>query len=197
LAKFIHCRNCPVFSSGALQLLDRPLPPEYRREWTAHFAQRKKAAFSGKTCAIIFRVQEEWLALPAQAFQEIAERRLIHSLPHRRAGVVLGLVNIRGELLICVSIGRLLGLEATAGQEIPRPPCARLLVVNWENIRLVFPVDEVHGVHRFQAEDLREPPATVTGSNPSYTQGVLLWQQRAVGFLDASLLFPALNRSLA
>ena len=43
--------------------------------------------------------------------------RLIHSLPHRRQGIVLGLVNVRGELLICVSLARLLGIVPD-----PHPP---------------------------------------------------------------------------
>src|SRR5438445_8021579 len=65
-----------------------------------------------RTSAVIFRIHSEWLALPTEAFQEVAERRRIHSLPHRRNGVVLGLVNIRGELLICVDLGRVLGIGA-------------------------------------------------------------------------------------
>ena len=43
-------------------------------------------------------------------YEEIAERRSLHSLPHRRRGIVMGIVNIRGELLICASLGKLLGL---------------------------------------------------------------------------------------
>src|SRR5262245_44183938 len=111
LPKFVHCRNCPVYSSAAVQLLNRALSPEYRREQTDHFAERKKEAKLGKISALLFRVANEWLGLPTQAFQEVAERRLVHSLPHRRQTIVLGLVNIRGELLICASLGRLLGLE--------------------------------------------------------------------------------------
>ena len=116
LQNFVHCRNCPVYSNAGVQLLDRPLPEQYRREWTEHFAQEKKAAEPAKGSALLFRLHTEWLALATQAFQEAAERRLIHSLPHRRSGLVLGLVNIRGELLICVSLSRLLGLERTAAR---------------------------------------------------------------------------------
>ena len=94
-------------------MLDRPLLPEYRREWTEHFAQPKQLAAPARASALVFRINAEWLALPTQAFQEVAERRPVHSLPHRRQGIVLGLVNIRGELLICVSLGHLLGLERT------------------------------------------------------------------------------------
>src|SRR2546422_1979826 len=41
-----------------------------------------------------------------RSIAEVAERRVIHSLPHRRTGIVLGVVNVRGELLVCVSLGR-------------------------------------------------------------------------------------------
>lgn len=196
LPKFIHCRNCPVYSNAGVRLLNRPLPADYRREWTDHFTQRKKLAAQTNTSAVLFRLGAEWLALRTQILQEVAERRRVHSLPHRRHGIVLGLVNIRGELLICVSLGHFLGLENLPSRELLRTSHARLLVVNWEASRLVFPVDEIPGTHRFNLQELSAPPATVAKSNYCYTKGLIYWRDRGVGFLDASLLFPALNRSL-
>ena len=196
LKTFIHCRNCPVYSNAAVQLLDRPLLPQYRREWTEHFAKEKPLAAPTRASALLFRISAEWFALPTQAFQEVAEHRLVHSLPHRRQGVVLGLVNIRGELLICVSLGHLLGLDRLPPGETLRRTYDRLLVTNWDGNRLVFPADEVCGVHRFQMLELKEPPATLGKSNLSYTRGLLSWQGRTVGYLDADRLFSTLNRSL-
>ena len=111
LQKFVRCRNCPVYSNAAVQLLDRPLLPQCRREWTQYFAQPRQLPRRPKPPPWCFASTAEWLALPTQAFQEVAEHRTVHSLPHRERGIVLGLVNIRGELLICVSLGHLLGLE--------------------------------------------------------------------------------------
>jgi chemotaxis-related protein WspD len=197
LQKYVRCRNCPVYSKAAVQLLDRPLLPEFRREWTEHFARPKPLATLARTSALLFRIQVEWFALPTQAFQEVSEHRLVHSLPHRRQGIVLGVVNIRGELLICVSLGHLLGLGQTPTSQLLRQTYARILVANWNGNRLVFPVDEVCGVHRFQMLELKEPPATLGKSDLSYTRGVLSWQGRSIGFLDADRLFSTLNRSLA
>jgi len=196
LPKFIHCRNCPVYSKSALQLLDRPLPADYRAEWAAHFAKVQRVSPPVRTSAVLFRINAEWLALPTIAFQEVAEQRRTHSLPHQRQGIVVGLVNIRGELLICVSLGRLLGLDKTSSRQTIRTSYERLLVSNWEGSRLVFPVDEVHGTYKFEAAEIHEPPATVAKSRPSYTHGIFIWRQRPVGLLDPSLLFSALNRSL-
>ena len=196
LQKFIRCRNCPVYSNAAVQLLDRPLLPQYRHEWTKYFAQPKQLAAPAKDSALVFRISEEWLAAPTEAFQEVAEHRPVHSLPHRRSGLVLGLVNIRGELLICVSLGHLLGLERTPPGQTVRRTYDRLLVTGWDGNRLVFPADEVRGIHRFQMSELKEPPATLAKSNFSYTQGLLSWAGRTVGLLDADRLFSSLNRSL-
>ena len=196
LQQVIHCRNCPVYSKAGVQLLDRPLLPEYRRAWTEHFVQVEKAASPARHSALIFRINAEWLALPTPAFQEVAERRPVHSLPHRRQGVVLGLVNVRGELLICVSLGHLLGLDRSPIRETPRPAYDRLLVAKWDGQRFVFPADEVRGILRFQTPELQEPPATLAKSRLSHTQGILYWQDRAVGLLDADLLLSSLNRSL-
>src|SRR5437763_8151703 len=94
LSKFIHCRNCPIYSNAGVQLLNRPLPAEYRRERTEHFSRKKHAAAPARISAVLFRIESEWLGLPTQAFQEVAECRRIHSLPHRGTGLVLGLVNV-------------------------------------------------------------------------------------------------------
>lgn len=205
LAEVIRCRNCPVLSTAALRLLDRPLAPEHRRAWTEHFAQKQTPVAPAQSSALLFRVHTEWLALPTQAFQEVAERRPVHSLPNRRQGIVLGLVNVRGELLICVSLSHLLRLDATPPRDTRHPTYDRLLVANWTGHRFVFPADEVHGIHRFQTQELTEPPATLAKSalrtphSPLPTQfarGILRWQGRTVGLLDADRVFSSLNRSL-
>ena len=197
LPKFVHCRNCPVYSSAAVQLLHRPLTPEYRNEQTEHFAARRKGPTLGKISVLLFRIANEWLALPTQAFQEVAEQRLVHSLPHRRQAIVLGLVNIRGELVICVSLHRLLGLESVTPRDKARIVHERLLVARWDGHRLVFPVNEVQGIHRLHPEEIKPAPALLAKSSQSYTQSIFVWRDRAVAFLDADAMFSTLNRSLS
>jgi chemotaxis-related protein WspD len=196
LKEVTHCRHCSVYSAAGVRLLDRPLLPDYRRAWTEHFARKKALPAPAKTSALVFRIAAEWFALPAQAFQEVAERRLVHSLPHRRQSIVLGLANVRGELVICASLGHLLGLDQTPLRAARRPAYDRLLVANWNRQRFVFPADEVRGIHRFQPAELTEPPATLARSRDALTQGIIHWQGQAVGLLDADRLFAALNRSL-
>ena len=196
LVKFVHCRNCPVYSAAGLQLLNRPLTTGYRAEQTAHYATRKKLSAPGRVSVVIFRLESECFALPTQAFQEVAERRPQHSLPHRTRSIALGIVNVRGELLVCASMARLLGVVEAAPRS-RRGQLDRLLVASWNNQRVAFPVDEVFGIHRFQQDELRAAPSTVARSTLTYTRGVIMWRERAVGFLHAESLFAALGRSLS
>jgi chemotaxis-related protein WspD len=196
LEQFVHCRNCPDYAHAAAVLLDRALPAEYRREWTDHFSAAKKLSAAAHTAAVVFRVGAEWLALPAVAFQEVAERRQIHSLPHRRHGLVLGLANVRGELLICVSLGHLLCSEKLPLTESLRANYRRLLVATWEDRRFGFPVEEVQGPHRFDPGEVQPPPATVARSSTSCISGVIHQKGHPIGLLDPPALFAALNGSL-
>ena len=193
LRKHIHCRNCPVYAAAGERLLDRGLSADYRREWALHFSAPKRKLAPGSISLVLFRLGGEWLALPTQVFQEVVERRKIHTIPHRRQGALLGIVNVRGELVVAVSLARALGIA----DNLAASKTERLLVAIWETHRLVFPVDEVYGVHRCDPENLGEPPSTLVKSGTSYTQAVLHWQDKLVCCLDSNLLFPALSQSIA
>jgi hypothetical protein len=41
LAEHAHCRNCPVFATAALALLDRELPAGYAAEWMGYIAAKR------------------------------------------------------------------------------------------------------------------------------------------------------------
>jgi chemotaxis-related protein WspD len=199
LERYIHCRNCPVYARAALALLDGDVPANYSDEWTAHVARPKRGADGDTQTVVIFRIGREWLALPGRAVSEVADLRPIHSLPHRRAGVVLGVANVRGELLVCASLGQVLGLEKSteANREIRRGAQPRLLVIRRDNVRSACPVDEVHGVHRVRSRELRSVPATVARAAATYSKAILSWKGVSVGLLDDQLLCYTLQRSLA
>lgn len=199
LERQIHCRNCPVFTTAAVRLLDsRELPSDYLEVWTQHYASAKSVATEVGTSIVIFRVGIEWLGLSTSVFQEIAENRVIHSLPHRRSGAVLGVANIRGELVICVSLPEVLGLE-NSNETLKakrRLSFSGLLVIRKDGSRYAIPVDEVVGTHRFELKSVREPPATVGKAPARYTKSMVPWNDKAVGCLDEDLLFYMLNRSI-
>jgi chemotaxis-related protein WspD len=196
LDKYIHCHNCPVHSTAGLQLLNRSLPPGYRRERTEYFAREHDLHESSSFSAVLFRIQTEWLAMPTRILQEATEFKTIHSLPHRRRGSVLGLANVRGELVTCVSLPHLLGILNGPLQPSLHLAYHRLLVLQFDSARLAFPVDEVHGPHRFHTDEISRFSAKPRTPTLASSQAVLRWQDRAVGLLEAEAVLAACQRSL-
>ncbi len=111
LSKYVHCRNCPVFTAAGQRLFERKPPDGHLAEWTKRLAEPESAIERGTISVLVFRVGDEWLAADIGLLVEIAELRPIHTIPHRSNSVLVGLVNIRGELPLCVSLGGLLGIE--------------------------------------------------------------------------------------
>jgi chemotaxis-related protein WspD len=197
LTQYVHCRNCPVFSAGAAQVLDAA-PPSLFADRTAHLAVPTPVERIETRSIVIFRVASEWLALPTSVVVEVANLLPIHTLPHRNRGVVLGLVSVRGELLVCVSLLQVVGAAPLAAEDRGRRAAAyqRLLVIRRDAVRVVCPVDEVHGIHRFHPRELKAVPTTVAKATVTYSTALLPWQGHSVGTLDDQLLFYTLQRSL-
>jgi chemotaxis-related protein WspD len=198
LRQYVHCRNCPVYSAGAAALLDADAPASYCADRTAHFAAPAPVGDGETRSVVIFRVASEWLALPTAVVIEVSNLLPIHSLPHRPSGVVLGLASVRGELLVCVSLRQIVGAEPLAAASVERNDSAykRLLVLRREAVRVVCPVDEVHGIHRFHPRELKDLPTTVAKATVTYSTAILAWRGHSVGTLDDQLLFYTLKRSL-
>jgi chemotaxis-related protein WspD len=206
LSGHIHCRNCPVFSAAARTLLDVPAPAGSRLNATEHFARPAQAgaglsAIADMQSAIVFRLRAEWYAIRTAVCLEVADLRPIHSLPHRRDGAVLGVANVRGGLLVCISLAVILGVaprpEAVPTRSRGRAAVPRLLVARGTAGAVVFPVDEVQGTERFRTRDLKDVPATVAHAQAAYTQALVPLGDRTVGLLDEQLLFYTVERALA
>ena len=198
LQAHLHCRNCPVYAAAALRLLDSRPPADYRREWTERIAEPAATSNPGMPM-LVFRIGDEWLALDIRFMEEVGELRPIHTLPHRREGVLLGVVNVRGELLTCVSVGRLLGIDKGVGTggSLPKASAGRLLVVSLVNERYAFPVTEVRGVQRLALPEAPSGSEAEDRILRAAGRGRAKWQDQSVCCLDEQKLFAALNRSLA
>jgi chemotaxis-related protein WspD len=197
LSEAIHCRNCPVFATAGRSLLDRRPSVDYVQEWTEGLAQPKEKLEKDAVSVVIFRLAQEWLALPTQVFQEITHLRPIHAVPHRTNEVFLGMVNVRGELLLCFSLADLLGVAKGEGalHALTRRVYQRLAVAVKDGQRWVFPVDEVFGIHQLPKGATQNTPVTVAKAGSSFARGVMACQGKPVELLDDELVFYQLKKN--
>jgi chemotaxis-related protein WspD len=199
LKKHIHCRNCPVFASMGRELLEQEPPMGYTYEWTELLAKEKAVEAKLDRSVVIFRIGAEWLALETNLFVEIAEPKPLHRVAHRTNKFLVGVVNIRGQLQLCMSVRKLLQIEGE-----PSPRTARLCVIERDKEPWVFDTDEVFGVHHFGEADIGAVPATLDAKPDgkmaeavsTYTRAVIRWGAKRVGLLDEERLIAAFGRSL-
>jgi chemotaxis-related protein WspD len=152
---------------------------------------------------VIFRLYDEYLAVQTRWLVEVTLPQPIHAIPHRTNEVVLGLVNIRGQLRICFSAHGLLGVALPAvsqqthrSEVTPAAPYAalleRMLILHDRSEQWIFPVEEVLGVHRLPVRDLHLVPSTF-GKGGAFSQSVFTWASHTVGYLDETRFLSALR----
>ncbi|MDM8550475.1 chemotaxis protein CheW [Desulfobacterales bacterium HSG2] len=214
LERVIHCRNCDIFTQAGRKLLERDLPEEYKNEWTDVMAAEKEEDLPGTISVVIFRIEEEWLALPTQVLAEIIDPENLrsHSLPHRNNPILIGIINVHGEIQVCVSIRELLDIESVSEEPAPdvfpikdvgnryqgadRKILKRMIVVNSEGGQWVFPVNEIYGIHRIHPKTFENVPVTVAKAQSTYTKGIFDWQGKHVALLDHDLLLYSLLKNI-
>ena len=197
LETFIHCRNCPVLAEAARSFFDREAPAGYLEDWRAILEEPAATIDATTTSVLVFRLDREWFALPARALVEVTTVRPLHRIPHRTAGGLAGLVNIRGQLQLCASLHALLGLPGGPGAAASSDTqAARMLVVERTAERgierWVLGADEVAGVHRLPRTAVRAVPSTVSQAQARCSTALFDWQDRTVGLLDEARLFEGL-----
>jgi chemotaxis-related protein WspD len=202
LSTFIHCRNCPVFATAARAFFDRPAPDGYLAGWSRWLAksgrdgsdegggedENEAQSHEEKVSVLIFRLGPEWLAFRTQTVAEVTTPRPVHRVPHRTNEVFRGLVNLQGQVQLCVSLHGLLGVTVMSDP-------ARLVVLR-DRIRAeswAFAADEVLGVQHVPRSRWRGVPSTLANPTVGFSQVVLSWNERSIGLLDEERVFMALR----
>ena len=191
LPEHVHCRNCEVHAAAALRLLERYAAEQDDVE------QIIDEPLVERCSLLLFRVADEWLALATRGLVEVVAQMPIHALPHQRSRSLLGVSNVRGTLVACLSLGELLGIPPGAAPASAQRVIARMLILAGQGGPVVVPVDEVEGIHAIALHSVR--PAVRDGSMAvsQFASGVFQWQGRSITLLDDELLQQAMSRSFA
>lgn len=194
LREYVHCRNCPQYSAIGRTLFDREMPVDYRREVSEELAAAAAAAVEEMESVLVLRVGSEWYALRTQVFQEILASQKPYVVPFRSGSLLEGLVNVNGELLLCISLEAALGLSPEISTRTPGR--RRLCVVGNGHERLAFSVDEILGVRRVPCARMQPVPVTLAKSPSAQATSCFETDSHNVGLIDEKRLFNSLDRSL-
>ncbi|MEO0645025.1 MAG: chemotaxis protein CheW [Cyanobacteria bacterium J06650_10] len=220
----IHCHNCSVYAQMGQALLKRTEPEGYTAEWTALIAQSHDTSQTqmgpDRQAVMVFRLGAEWVALPARIFHQVIAPSPVHAIPHRHDSLLRGIVNVRGQLLPCVSLHELLNIQASASKTMSfsgwtstastastasaesmatlnsrqQGGYPRLVILKRLREIWAFEVDELYGFHFCPQAELRETPVLSSKALTSLTQSIFSWRAENVSCLDAEQLFSILRQ---
>lgn len=185
-----------LVDSAADKLLGRPVSDDYIEETTSVISH--EAAPSPpriEHTVIVFRLGKEWLALATDVFCEVTERHIIRRIPHRTKDILKGLVNLDGQLSLCIDLAKFLEVELLPIQTMPDKQ--KFVAIGQNQQKWVFPVDDILGLFPCNTETLETVPVNIEKSTSNYLKGICLFEGKRVSVLDESLLFYGLERRIA
>lgn len=180
-----------------LRLLDRPIPPSDLDAGAAMAAQPAEMRGGRITRILLFRLGEETAGVQARALRRVTPLARAVPIPHRSSGVLRGVCNIRGELVLCADMHRLLGLPERAAVAAGGPDSRRMVVVGPAENSWAFEVDALMGIESVDPAAFRSPPVTVEHAIGDFTLGVTEVGGQSVTVLDAERILAGFKAGLA
>ncbi len=92
---------------------------------------------------------------------------------------VKGILNLRGQIVTVIDLGRKLGLSDS---EVS--PDTRNIIVNCNNEYIGLLVDRIGDVERTDEADIEAPPANIGGIQGKYFEGVFKKENSLIGILN-------------
>jgi chemotaxis signal transduction protein len=124
------------------------------------------------------KVAAEAYAVPIANVVEIANLGHLTAVPGTRQQI-LGVRNLRGQILPVIDLALLLGLSAAV-------PPGQLLVIEAGSVKGSFAIDEV--------SDVGELPDPTEGAKPGVLLGAMLCDGELIGVIDVPGIFGSLQR---
>ena len=113
--------------------------------------------------------------LKVQEINKLIEMTRVPQAPE----YVLGILNLRGEIVTIIDLGKKLGLKSTEISDKTRN-----IIVNSKGEHIGLMVEKISDVVQAKFEKIEAPPANIGGVQGKYFTGVLKTKDRLIGILD-------------
>ena len=113
--------------------------------------------------------------LKVQEINKLIEMTRVPQAPQ----YVLGILNLRGEIVTIIDLGKKLGLKSTEMSDKTRN-----IIVNSNGEHIGLMVEQISDVIQAEWEKVEPPPANIGGVQGKYFTGVFKTEDRLIGILD-------------
>jgi purine-binding chemotaxis protein CheW len=125
-----------------------------------------------------FYIGEALCGMDILKVQEINKLMEMTKVP-QAPSYVTGILNLRGQIVTVIDLGKKLGLENKKLNE-----SARNIIVNSDNEYIGLLVSRISDVIEADWEKVEKPPANISGVQGVYFKGVYKTKNRLIGILD-------------
>lgn len=126
-----------------------------------------------------FYVGEALCGMDILKVQEINKLMEMTKVP-QAPDYVMGILNLRGQIVTIIDLGKKLGLS-----EISVDESSRNIIVNSDNEYIGLLVSRIGDVVEADWAKVERPPANIGGLQGTYFKGVFKMDDRLIGILDA------------
>lgn len=187
----------PATPTDPIQLLlDRPITSAELDAGAAQAALPVDLRSSQSVRYLLFQIGEEIAALPAMTLRRVTPTARVIPIPHRSTPVLRGMCNIRGELVLCANLHRLLGLPSR-DEAAEAAETSRMVIIGPAENSWAFEVDALRGIENADPHTFRKPPVTVGRSIADFTLGVTEFGEISVTVLDGDRILAGFKAALA
>ncbi len=149
-----------------------------RRRAESLAAEEEETAAEDVMSLLLFSLGEEWYAVPIRSVREIYNEYLVTPVPCVPQ-FILGVMNIRGEIVSVTDVKQLLRLPAGEGAGL-----SPVIVVENEQCSTALLVDEIGDIAEVPFSGVEAPVATLDKSQAAFVAGSIYVDGRLVGLLD-------------
>ena len=126
-----------------------------------------------------FYVGEALCGMDILKVQEINKLMEMTRVP-QAPGYVMGILNLRGQIVTVIDLGKKLGLTSIEVNE-----SSRNIIVNSDNEYIGLLVTRIGDVVEADWQKVEPPPANIGGVQGAFFKGVFKMKDRLIGILDA------------
>ncbi len=153
------------------------------RDRTTDLMQAEETDHSDHTQLVVICIKEEYFGIDLDLIRECVEFRSVHTIPGCPEFVV-GMINVRGEVLPIVDIRSTLGVPVDENDHFHKA-----VVVQFENIFVGIVVEEIIESVLLQASDMVSGSLTGEVKEKGYIRGIAQWHdQKFLKVLDLQKL---------
>jgi purine-binding chemotaxis protein CheW len=141
---------------------------------------------------LLFRIGDEWYAVHVANVREIFQEYDVTAVPGTPP-YVLGVTNVRGEILSVTDPALLVGFGEIVGVEGAQPPA---IVVQSESITTALVVDEIGDIAEVADGSVEPPVSLMDRAQAEFVAGSVYVNDTMIGLLDVNKVLEPVDTSI-